>query len=219
MAGFMRDLGAFCDYVPDQSRGLLLSWDKTSLALQPGPELTNRQPTSNTADCTWTGNHPGFLSSIWMSGYGVATDTSGNVYFTTGNSASGTYDGTDNIAEITVKMSRNLTTASVFTPSDVNTLDSHDTDYANYSGCTTMALSGATPVHPAAALPAQAGKCSTTIRKVQRSRHAVIRKGQGLGQPRVSCRCCDERISLRYFIQIRALVAKGHGIWVSLKQI
>jgi hypothetical protein len=126
-AGF----GSFCDFVANQSRGMLLSWDKTSLALQSGPELTDRQPTSNTVDCTYPGNHPCFLSSIWMSGFGVSTDSGGNIYFTTGNTASGTYDGTFNIAESAVKMSSSLAPLSLFTPSDVNTLDTNDTDYGS----------------------------------------------------------------------------------------
>src|SRR5207302_1866599 len=52
------------------SRGWLLSWDKTSLALQSPHELTNRLPTSNTSVCVWKGNEPCFLASIWMSGFG-----------------------------------------------------------------------------------------------------------------------------------------------------
>ena len=62
-----------------------------------------------------------FLSSIWMSGYGVAADPTGNVYFVTGNSDPGTYTGDTNIQESVVKVSADLTQLlSVFTPSDEN---------------------------------------------------------------------------------------------------
>ena len=73
----MPDSGAFAIYPPPlhassvdrpQVRGWLPSWDKSSLALQTPAELTN---------------HPCFLSSIWMSGYGLALDNSGDIYFTT----------------------------------------------------------------------------------------------------------------------------------------
>jgi hypothetical protein len=127
-AGF----GSFCDFNASQSRGWLVGWNKSSLAPVPGKELTDRLATSNSADCTWPGNHPCFLSSIWMSGYGVAADPAGSIYFTTGNSAEGTYDSTYNIAESAVKMSADLTTVSgFFTPANVNSLDHDDNDYGS----------------------------------------------------------------------------------------
>jgi hypothetical protein len=127
-AGF----GSFCDFAASQSRGWLLSWNKSSLALQSGRELTDRLATSDASDCTYTGNHPCFLASVWMSGYGLSTDSSGNVYFTTGNSAQGTYNGVNNLAESALKMSGDLTSVlSFFTPSDESTLDQNDTDYGS----------------------------------------------------------------------------------------
>jgi hypothetical protein len=70
-----------------------------------------------------------------MSGYGVAADSSSNLYFTTGNSDySGTsYDTTYNLSESIVQMSSDLTTVvSFFTPSDlsfgVKYLDQTDSD-------------------------------------------------------------------------------------------
>jgi hypothetical protein len=114
------------------SRGWLLSWDKTSLALDSPHELTNRLPTSNTSICVWSGNEPCFLSSIWMSGYGLAVDSSGDIYFTTGNTASGTYDSVSNIAESAVRMSGGLTqVVDFFTPSDHDMLDEGDNDYGS----------------------------------------------------------------------------------------
>ena len=79
-------------------------------------------------------NKPGgmFLSSIWMSGYGIAADGSGNLYFVTGNSDSTAYDGVTDIQESVVKESPDLTKVlSVFTPSDQAVLDAGDTDYGS----------------------------------------------------------------------------------------
>jgi hypothetical protein len=75
-----------------------------------------------------------FLSSVWMSGYGMAADDSGNLYFVTGNSdySGTTYDGVTNIQESVVKESSDLTKVlSLFTPSDVAALDQGDTDYGS----------------------------------------------------------------------------------------
>jgi hypothetical protein len=131
--GIYAGFASYCDFKAASSRGWLLGWDKSSLAPLSAKDLTNRLPASTaTVDCTYVGNHPCFLSSIWMSGYGVAADPTGNLYFTTGNSASGTYDGTFNVAESAVKMSGDLShVLDLFTPSNVNTLDTNDEDYGS----------------------------------------------------------------------------------------
>src|ERR1035437_6279431 len=75
---------------------------------------------------------PFFLSSIWMSGYGPATDDAGNILFVTGNSdkSGTTYDGITNIQESVVKVSPTLTTVlDLFTPMNQATLDLNDTDF------------------------------------------------------------------------------------------
>jgi hypothetical protein len=127
-AGF----GSFCDFNASDSRGWVLAWDKTTLAPISTNELSNRFVTAPAVDCTWNGNHPCFLSAVWMSGYGLASDSSNNLYFTTGNSASGTYNSTFNISETAAKMSGDLTTLlDFFTPSNVNSLDAGDTDYGS----------------------------------------------------------------------------------------
>ena len=73
-----------------------------------------------------------FLSSIWMSGYGPATDDAGNVLFVTGNSEAGSYDGVTNIQESVVKMSNTLTTVlDLFTPDNQQTLDQKDGDFGS----------------------------------------------------------------------------------------
>lgn len=114
------------------SRGWLLSWDKTTLALDSPHEVTNQQPKSTTNICVWTGNEPCFLSSIWMSGFGLAVDNSGDMYFTTGNTASGTYNSVTNIAESAVRMAGGLAgVVDFFTPSDHDTMDTEDNDFGS----------------------------------------------------------------------------------------
>jgi hypothetical protein len=117
-AGF----GSFCDYGANHSRGWLLGWNASTLASLSANQLNNAQATSP---------NNFFLSSIWMSGYGLAADDAGNVLFSTGNSdpSGNTYDGITNIQESIVQMSSDLSTVlSLFTPSNVGVLDQDDED-------------------------------------------------------------------------------------------
>ena len=111
-------------------RGWLLGWSAVTQAALAANELTDTL-SPNTAP---TSNGKGFFfSSIWMSGYGVAADEFGNLYFSTGNSDpdADTYTGTTNIQESVVKMPPALTSVSdLFTPANVFTLDQHDEDYS-----------------------------------------------------------------------------------------
>ncbi len=101
------------------TRGWLLGWTASTLAPLT-PLLTNGEATAATGM---------FLTSIWMSGSGIASDGT-NLYFTTGNSnSSGTsYDPVNNIEESVIKVSSNLTIASIFTPSNFAALDAADKD-------------------------------------------------------------------------------------------
>ncbi len=120
-AGF----GSFCDLGANLSRGWLLGWTAGSLAPLPGNQLLDVQPTSPDSF---------FLSSIWMSGYGLSADDSGNILFVTGNSdySGTTYDGVTNIQESVVKVSPNLTSVvSLFTPSNQASLDEGDVDFGS----------------------------------------------------------------------------------------
>jgi hypothetical protein len=106
--------GSFCDLDWSTSRGWLLGWTWKSGALTPlsASHLDDQLVAS-------TNNY--FLTAIWMSGWGVAADPSGNLYFATGNSDySGTsYDPKLNLSESVVKVSPNLATVlGFFTPSD-----------------------------------------------------------------------------------------------------
>jgi len=120
-AGF----GSFCDFAANLSRGWLLGWSTGSLTPLPANQVLDIQA-----------NSPNnfYLSSIWMSGYGPATDDDGNVLFVTGNSdpSGTTYDGVTNIQESVIKVSSNLTTVlDKFTPMDQSALDQSDADFGS----------------------------------------------------------------------------------------
>lgn len=120
-AGF----GSFCDYGANLSRGWLLGWSAATLTPLSANRVNDTQATSPNSF---------FLSSIWMSGYGLAADDSGNVLFATGNSdySGTTYDGVTSIQESVVKVSPDLTTIlDLFTPSNQASLDQNDTDFGS----------------------------------------------------------------------------------------
>jgi PQQ enzyme repeat len=130
-AGF----GAYCDFKASVSRGWVLGWAQSNLTPLDHNMLLNKALTaSSTFNCyfhkPWTENHPCFLSSVWMSGFGLASDANGDVFFTTGNTAEGIYNSTTNLAESLVKLSPDLSSVvDFFTPSNVNELDHSDNDY------------------------------------------------------------------------------------------
>jgi outer membrane protein assembly factor BamB len=126
-AGF----GSFCDFSASQSRGWVLGWNAANLAPLAHAELNDSQATSPTSF---------FLSSVWMSGFGVA-GTDNEVFFSTGNSdcnfyvspeacpPQSTYDGVTNLQESVVSLQRNLAQRDgVFTPTNVFTMDMNDAD-------------------------------------------------------------------------------------------
>jgi hypothetical protein len=118
-AGF----GSFCDFAGNLSRGWLLGWTAGSLTPFPSNQLLDQQASDRDSF---------FLSSIWMSGYGLATDDGGNILFVTGNSDPNTYDGVTNIQESVVKISPTLTTMlDVFTPQNQVGLDQGDVDFGS----------------------------------------------------------------------------------------
>ncbi len=140
-AGF----GSFCDFSASQSRGWLLGWQAGSLTPLPANRLNDSL--SQSPDSF-------FLTAIWMSGYGLAADPSGNIYFVTGNSdySGTTYNGVTNVPESVVKVSADLTQLlSIFTPSDEAVLDEYDEDLGSGG---VMLL----PKHSSKPLAAAAGK-------------------------------------------------------------
>ncbi len=139
-AGF----GSFCDFAPDQSRGWLLGWNAGPLTPLAHNQLNDTQATSPDTF---------FLSAIWMSGFGIAADPVGNLYFVTGNSdfSGTTYDGVTNIQESIVKLSADLSSVvSLFTPFGQAGLDAGDLDFGSGGALLLPDQPGPTP-HLAAA--------------------------------------------------------------------
>ena len=104
-AGF----ASYCDYEAYKARGWLLGWKANTLAPLPHPGLLDRQ-----------GFNPDyfFLSTIWMSGFGIATDDRNGLFFATGNTDVGNYNHSWNLAESVVNLSTNLhTVQGYYTPS------------------------------------------------------------------------------------------------------
>ena len=143
-AGF----ASFCDVRADLSRGWVLGWNATTLAPLPANELTNKAVGAP---------HNFYLSSVWMSGDGLATSGSGGpIFFTTGNSdpSGTTFNNTTNLAESYVRLSPDLSTVQGhFTPSNESALDGADEDFG--SGGATLLPSA---VANGAALAVAAGK-------------------------------------------------------------
>jgi hypothetical protein len=128
--------GSFADCYANLSRGWVLGWDMNTLSPLPMNELTNQIPTAAFRVPGREGSdprfsNPYFLSSIWMSGYGLAADSGGDLYFTTGNSSPGSYQSGFNMNESAVRLTPQLggLVAGMFTPSDEDELDSTDQDF------------------------------------------------------------------------------------------
>jgi len=123
-AGF----ASYCDIAADQSRGWVLGWNLNTLTPLAGNQLNNKLAHS-TDDF--------FLTSVWMSGYGLAASTSGDIFFVTGNSdySGDSYNRVRNIAESVVQLSGDLTTVKgLFTPQgDLGwqVLDEEDADFGS----------------------------------------------------------------------------------------
>ena len=142
-AGF----GSFCDWGGSQSRGWVLGWQAGSLSPLPNNDINDTQ-TSEPDNM--------FLSSVWESGYGVAGDPDGNIYFTTGNSdySGTTYDGCTNIQESVVKLPSSLDRTcptipppnpNLFTPANESGLDMGDTDVGPAGVMALPYLAGSVP--------------------------------------------------------------------------
>src|ERR1700733_1657287 len=138
-AGF----ASFCDYNANSSRGWVLGWNAGTLAPLAANHLNNTLATS-------PDNF--FLTSIWMSGYGLAADSAGDIFFATGNSdpSATTYNTARNLSESVVKLSPNLERVeSFFTPppgyNDWQDLDAEDGDFGSGGVLVLPPLSGSMP--------------------------------------------------------------------------
>lgn len=139
-AGF----ASYCDSSADQSRGWVLGWNAGTLAPLASNDLTDVLASS-------PDNY--FLTSIWMSGYGLAADSKGNVFFVTGNSdfSGTTFNAVENIAESAASVSSDLSRINgVFTPSDWSQLDQEDGDFGS-GGLMLLPKQAGSTVHLAAA--------------------------------------------------------------------
>jgi hypothetical protein len=128
-AGF----GSFCDINANSSRGWMLAWNATTLEPITQKQLNNQVLPANSPNDF-------FLTSIWMSGYGPASEGSGNLFFATGNSdpSGTTYDKSNavNLSESAIEISSTLNhIVSYFSPTDtgadVATLDRNDEDFGS----------------------------------------------------------------------------------------
>ncbi len=124
-AGF----ASFCDFNANISRGWVLGWQTGTLTPLAANKLTNTL--AKTPDSF-------FLSSIWMSGSGLASSAAGDIYFVTGNTDYNgkEYNDITNIAESAVQLSADLSTVkSIFTPGGAtdghSALDKSDLDFGS----------------------------------------------------------------------------------------
>jgi hypothetical protein len=124
-AGF----GSICDFNGSQSCGWVLGWKAGNL--QPLLKTASGTAAGALANRNVTAPNNVFLSSIWMSGAGLAADTTG-LYFITGNSDSSgtTYDGVNNTPNSVLRLSlTTLARLDLFTPGTQANLDQTDTDF------------------------------------------------------------------------------------------
>lgn len=113
--------GSNGDFNPDQSRGMIVAFDAATLTPLNG-QISNKLVETS---------HPFYLSSIWQSGYGVAADSNGDIFFSTGNSDPRTpsYSPSFNRPDSMVRLSSDLLTLKdSFTPYNYFQLDEWDMD-------------------------------------------------------------------------------------------
>jgi hypothetical protein len=112
--------GSACDTVANESRGIILRYSSTTLQQVKG-QLLNRLILSSSF----------YLSSLWQSGYGPATDATGDVYFSTGNSDpyQASYSPQGNRPDSMLRLNAGLTKLiGSFTTYNYFGLDQGDTD-------------------------------------------------------------------------------------------
>jgi len=111
---------SFCDFFANVSRGWVLGWKASTLTPLAANQLNDKWAKN-------PNNAFGFLSSVWMSGNGLAASPNGGIFFVTGNSANGSYDSVNNLSESVVNVSSDLThVTDFFTPSNANTMTDLD---------------------------------------------------------------------------------------------
>jgi hypothetical protein len=144
-AGF----GSFCDIDANVSRGWVLGWQAGTLTPLPANRLNNALASSP---------DDFFLTSVWMSGYGLASNNSGDIFFVTGNSdySGTTYNAKTNLSESVVALSSDLTKVkSYFSPGNVSQLEQEDGDFG--SGGVLLLATQKGSVHELAVAAGKAG--------------------------------------------------------------
>lgn len=164
-AGF----GSFCDFKAGVTRGWVLGWHTGTLSsLNPVNKLTDTQVAPKSTY---------YLASVWMAGYGLASDSTGDIFFATGNSdpAHDVWDGVSDIQESVVRLSHsNLNTiVNIFAPTGEFTLDQHDSDLGAGGVLLLPAQPGSTPP-----LAVVAGKASPILYLL--NRNTMTGKGKGI---------------------------------------
>jgi hypothetical protein len=150
---------SFCDFFQNVSRGWVLGWNASTLKPLAANQLNDKLAASPNSF---------FLSSVWMSGNGLAASPTGGIFFTTGNSDAGSYDSVNNLSESVVNMSSDLThVTDFFTPSNVNILDANDADLA--SGGVLL-------------IPTQAGPIPNLAVALAKEGHMYLMSQQNLGK-------------------------------------
>lgn len=110
---------SYCDIFSSTIRGFVLGWNASTLKALAANYLGDALAPSSTNNF--------FLSTIWMSGNGLAAASNGDLIFATGNSKNGTYDPKNNLEESVIRLSSDLSTIKdYFTPSNVQTMDDLD---------------------------------------------------------------------------------------------
>ncbi|HEX4159606.1 MAG TPA: hypothetical protein VHY79_14140 [Rhizomicrobium sp.] len=112
-------VGSHCDNNAGSISGWVLNFDATTLA---------EAGKFNTIEAS-----AGYeLASVWMSGYAVASDPTGNIFAVTGNGNYSQQKGARGYGESVLSLSSNLKKLNTsFTPSDYQTLNNGDTDFGS----------------------------------------------------------------------------------------
>ncbi len=117
--------GSTGDAEPTLSRGVVAGFSAANLAPLASDEYTDRLKEVT---------NPFYLTSIWQSGYGIAADAQGNLYFSTSNSDPGTpsYAPPYNYPESALKVAGNLSSVlDSFTQYNYFTQDQADGDFGS----------------------------------------------------------------------------------------
>lgn len=122
--------GSFCDFSASISRGWVLGWNALELNLPPQNLLLNQESAANTPVGCFQGQSC-YLTSVWMSGFGLAATETGNLMFTTGNTSAGTYSATLNPAESLIIANPGLTSGSHYTGTMEYAMDQYDDDFSS----------------------------------------------------------------------------------------